>query len=187
LSESWFEFLKISNNLENETLRFSYNLFPRYVMELHSWEQNIKSRGLLLPKLQTITSPDTNILGKFEDWCQTYEELLKQFTKGVYEPLRDFFLNEKMTGTMKGVPKELDRVLKNWTEILSAGVINEKLFSFSSGEKVYPVAIRNRCHEFDLILRLIPDLTEKAYEALRLARRWRLIHRSLALPRREDT
>ncbi|KAK3749572.1 hypothetical protein QZH41_019722 [Actinostola sp. cb2023] len=158
-----------------------------YVMELNSWEHNVKSRGLLLPKIQNITSPDTNVLGKFEDWCRTYEDLLKQFTKGIYGPLQDFFLNEKMSGTMKGIPKELDKILKQWAELLSAGVINERLFSSSSGEKVYPVVIRNRCHEFDHVLRLVPDLLEKAYESLRLARRWRLVYRSSSLPNREQT
>lgn len=150
-----------------------------YVSELASWERNVQLRGILVPKSQS-NSPDSNVLQRFEEFCVSFENLLERFRKGIYQPLNDFFRNEKVQSHLKSVPKDLEKVLNHWNTLLTSGVIDERLFSRLSSEGLYPVSIRNRIHDFDLVLRLIPDLIEKAYEALRLARRWRLIGKTSA-------
>lgn len=156
-----------------------YNLFYRYVAELASWERNVQQRGILVPKSQS-NSPESNVLQRFDELCTNFENLLERFRKGIFQPLNDFFQNEKVLSHLKSVPKDLEKILNQWNALLTSGVIDEKLFSRMSAEGLYPVGIRNRIHDFDLVLRLIPDLTEKAYEALRLARRWRLIGKTSA-------
>lgn len=150
-----------------------------YVSELASWERNVQLRGILVPKSQS-NSPESNVLQRFDELCMSFGNLLERFRKGIYQPLNDFFQNQKVLTHLKSVPKDLDKVLNQWNALLTSGVIDEKLFSRASSEGLYPIAIRNRIHDFDLVLRLIPDLTEKAYEALRLARRWRLIGKTSA-------
>lgn len=159
-----------------------------YVAELASWERNVQLRGILLPKSQS-NSPDPNVLQRFDELCSSFENLLDRFTKGILQPLTDFFQNAKVLSHLKSVPKDLEKVLNQWNSLLTCGAIDEKLFSRTSSEGLYPVGIRNRIHDFDLVLRLIPDLTEKAYEALRLARRWRLIGKTSAssVSQREET
>lgn len=152
---------------------YFYFLF-RYVSELASWERNVQLRGILVPKSQS-NSPESNVLQRFDELCMSFENLLERFRKGIFQPLKDFFQNEKVSSNLKSVPKDLETILNQWNALLTSGVIDERLFSRMSSEGLYPVGIRNRIHDFDLVLRLIPDLTEKAYEALRLARRWRLI------------
>lgn len=158
----------------------------RYVAELASWERNVQLRGILVPKSQS-NSPESNVLQRFDELCMSFENLLERFRKGIYQPLSDFFQNEKILSHLKCVPKDLEKVLNQWNALLTSGVIDEKLFSRTSAEGLYPVGIRNRIHDFDLVLRLIPDLTEKAYEALRLARRWRLIGKTSACIQRDET
>lgn len=155
-----------------------------YVAELASWERNVQLRGILVPKSQS-NSPESNVLHRFDELCMSFENLLERFRKGIYQPLSDFFQNEKILSHLKSVPKDLEKVLTQWNALLTSGVIDEKLFSRTSAEGLYPIGIRNRIHDFDLVLRLIPDLTEKAYEALRLARRWRLIGKTSAIQRDE--
>lgn len=155
--------------------------FIRYVAELASWERNVQLRGILVPKSQS-NSPESNILQRFDELCMSFENLLERFRKGIYQPLKDFFQNDKILSHLKSVPIDLEKVLNQWNALLTSGVIDEKLFSRTSAEGLYPIGIRNRLHDFDLVLRLIPDLTEKAYEALRLARRWRLIGKTSACP-----
>ncbi|XP_048577973.1 myosin-2 isoform X2 [Nematostella vectensis] len=157
-----------------------------YVAELQSWERNIKIRGILLPKPQA-ASPENNALEKFEDWCQDLEDLHNQFTTGILQPLKDFFICENTTPQLKSVPRDLEKVLSQWYSLLTSGAVNDKLFTSGTGDSVYPVSIRNRCHDFDLVLRLIPDLMAKAHEALRLARRWRLMRHASANLKRDET
>lgn len=152
--------------------------------ELASWERNVQLRGILVPKSQS-NSPESNVLQRFDELCMSFQNLLECFTKGIFQPLSDFFQNEKVLSHLKSVPKDLEKVLNQWDALLTSGVIDEKLFSRTSSEGLYPIGIRNRLHDFDLVLRLIPDLTEKAYEALRLARRWRLIGKTSAIQRDE--
>ncbi|XP_020630765.1 golgin subfamily A member 1-like isoform X2 [Orbicella faveolata] len=155
-----------------------------YVAELASWERNVQLRGILVPKSQS-NSPESNVLQRFDELCMSFENLLERFRKGIYQPLSDFFQNEKILSHLKSVPKDLEKVLTQWNALLTSGAIDEKLFSRTSAEGLYPIGIRNRIHDYDLVLRLIPDLTEKAYEALRLARRWRLIGKTSAIQRDE--
>jgi len=150
-----------------------------YVSELASWERNVQLRGILVPKSQS-NSPESNVLQRFEELCMSFENLLERFRKSIFQPLNDFFQNEKVLSHLRSIPKDLEKVLNQWNTLLTSGVIDEKLFSRMSAEGLYPVGIRNRIHDFDVVLRLIPDLTEKAYEALRLARRWRLIGKTSA-------
>ena len=158
----------------------------RYVTELRTWEANVRSRGLVTAKNQA-NSPEENALETFEDMCQNFENLHKIFKMGIYQPLQDFCNDSKSCQVLKNVPKDMERILSQWEVLLSSGVIDEKLFSYASSEGMYPVSIRNRCHDFDPVLRLIPDLTEKAFEVLRLARRWRLIRKTSAAVSREET
>lgn len=155
-----------------------------YVSELASWERNVQLRGVLVPKSQS-NLRDSNVLPRFDELCVHFENLLESFKQGIYQPLSDFFQNEKVLCHLKSVPRDLEKLLNQWHLLLTSGVIDERLFSPTSAEGLYPIGIRNRLHDFDLVLRLIPDLTEKAYEALRLARRWRLIGKTSAVQRDE--
>ncbi|XP_068755328.1 early endosome antigen 1-like isoform X1 [Montipora capricornis] len=159
-----------------------------YVAELASWERNVQLRGILVPKSQANT-PDSNVLQRFDELCTSFGNLLDRFRKGVFQPLNDFFKNAKVLAHLQSVPKDLEKILNQWNSLLTSGAIDEKLFSRTSCEGLYPIGIRNRIHDFDLVLRLVPDLTEKAYEALRLARRWRLIGKTSAssVVEREET
>ena len=78
----------------------------------------------------------------------------------------------------------MEECLNNWEKLLSQAEIDEKLFSKESEKEIFLNGLRNRTYEYDIILRLVPDLFVKHIEALKLARRWRLIAKASDVKRR---
>ena len=121
---------------------------------------------------------------KFESFCSCSENLLKLFKRDIYNPLKDFFLEDGLKVTLQEIPKSLEACLDNWEKLLALTEIDEKYFSKESEKEIFMNGLRNRSYEYDLILRLVPDLFVKHIEALKLARRWRLIAKASDVKRR---
>lgn len=125
---------------------------------------------------------DIDRLEEFESYCKKSTRLLQTFRQDIYRPLCDFFSGDDADLIIKEI-KLLEKCVQRWEALLQFSPINEKLFSRHS-EKVVTNATRFLTTETDCVLRLIPDLHEKQIEALRLARKWRVIVKSKDIQRR---
>lgn len=127
---------------------------------------------------------ETNPLEKFETFCECSENLLRVFRRDIYNPLKEFFLDKNSEIALQDIPRDLEKCLQKWEGLLISKEIDEKLFSKESEKEIFLNGLRNRTNEYDSILRLLPDLFEKHVEALKLARRWRLIAKASDIKRR---
>ena len=111
------------------------------------------------------------MLIRFLQACQESKQLYEQFFFSIYKPLRQSFDDEKATP----IAEALGRVLDKWSSLLEPGPIKHRMLSAESSEAVHNMNLSSkpRDTQFNLVLRLIPDLTVKGYEALFLARQWR--------------
>ncbi len=156
--------------------------------ELIQWERsrgfrnhsgNIRNRGNSSSSEQ---ETDVSPLEKFEKFCACSQRLLGIFRRNIYKPLTDFFADKQ---SLQDIPRSLENCLQKWENLLSSKDIDERQFGKESEKEIFLNGLRNRTNEFDLILRLVPDLFEKHLEALQLARRWRLIAKASVIKRRD--
>jgi len=127
---------------------------------------------------------EKNPLEKIESFCSFSENLLEVFRRDIYEPLKDFFFDANLKVTLQEIPSDLETCLDNWEKLLTQMDIDDRLFSKESEKEIFLNGLRNRTCEYDMILRLVPDLFVKHNEALKLARRWRLIAKASDVKRR---
>nr|XP_006822969.1 PREDICTED: kinesin-5-like [Saccoglossus kowalevskii] len=148
------------------------------IEELIKWERDIRARGVMDPVMKD--GSVINMLIKFQDIYNRFEYLLENFKNGIYKPLLDFFYDDdrRSARRLREIRRDLDKSLLFWKGLLAPGPIDINLFSSNTVELVKNERVKAGNSDFELILRLIPDLHEKAYESLRLARRWRLMQKS---------
>ena len=125
-----------------------------------------------------LTRTSSMDLQLFCDFCAKIEELRQRFTSSIFRPLLNYFYDTKMGGRkLVKIANQLEKIVRDWDHLLNTDQIQPKYFSSSSASwKGIPK--REECMEFYDILRLLPDLVEKAFEGLRLARRWRQLLQS---------
>ena len=164
--------------------------FRSQVKELLKWEN---SRGLRHHSGSTrsrgngsSSDPELegNPLEKIESFCCFSENLLRIFRRDIHTPLENYFFDENLKVTLQEIPEELETCLNNWEKLLTQVDIDDRLFNKESEKEIFLNGLRNRTSEFDIILRLVPDLFVKHIEALKLARRWRLIAKASEVKRR---
>ena len=153
------------------------------------WERtNVTKIPPLYPDIvsekQSTENSDSNPLERFEHLCETSERLLDDFRKNIYKPLCDFFNHKGLDSDIKDLKRNLEKCLQCWEMQLSTDHINEKLFNREEDRIIFTVALRNRTYEFDLVLRLIPDLLDKKEETLGLAKKWKTIVKPTEAKRR---
>ncbi|XP_065057729.1 uncharacterized protein LOC135685663 isoform X1 [Rhopilema esculentum] len=160
------------------------------IRELLKWERSRgfrhhsghnRNRGTSSSSEQDI---EANPLEKFETFCSCSENLLLVFKRDIYKPLTEYFLDSNTKVTLQEIPENLASCISKWETLLESKEIDDKLFSKESEKEIFMNGLRNRTSENDLVLRLVPDLFEKHVEALKLARRWRLIVRASDIKRR---
>ena len=122
-------------------------------------------------KRAVVRPPSKCMLVRFVDACDVLAGLHEKFVRLVYKPLHDVFYEARV----RPLAKELGRVLWRWKTLLGPSSLNHRLFSPESAKALYYLNTKHksRCTHFNLVLRLIPDLTLKAYECLALAQEWR--------------
>ena len=164
--------------------------FFSQIKELLKWESSrgfrhhsghARNRGNSSSSEQEL---EANPLEKFETFCNFSEKLLRLFRRDIFDPLKEFFLDDSSKVTLQEIPKQLERCLENWEKLLTLHDIDERLFSKDSEKEIFLNGLRNRTYEYDHVLRLVPDLFVKHIEALKLARRWRLIVKASNAKRR---
>lgn len=75
------------------------------------------------------------------------------------------------------VVESLKTLLSQWKSLLGPGCIDQSLLSESSSKHLHTFTLRGRIYDFDAVIRLVPDLLEKANLALNVVRQWRIINK----------
>eukprot|EP00794_Sanderia_malayensis_P000146 gene146-758_t len=127
----------------------------------------------------------TNPLDKFVKLCECSQKLLNIFKQNIYKPLADFFAGQHAMTALQDILRNLAKCLQGWEALVTCSEIDDHHFSKESEKDIFMNGLRNRTNDFDLVLRLVPDLFEKHLEALRLASRWKLITKASGIKRRE--
>lgn len=111
------------------------------------------------------------MLMRFLQAFKESQDLLTKFKAKISQPLFEFFNDDPKSPLAKG----LSSVLWRWESLLCPGPINHRLFSPKSADALYNMGVKLSTNDskFNLILRLIPDLALKAFEALCIAKQWR--------------
>ena len=132
------------------------------------------------------TAKEVDPLQRFANFLDKSSKLLHIFRQDIYRPLCDFYCDDDYSdGSIKEIPKKLEKCVQRWEALLEFSPVNEKLFNKHS-EKFITTSLRSN-HingDFDSVLRLVPDLYQKKLEVLRLANKWRLIAHSKIIQRR---
>ncbi|XP_035687300.1 uncharacterized protein LOC118423301 isoform X1 [Branchiostoma floridae] len=121
---------------------------------------------------------DNGSLQKFQYLLFIFDTLLGDFRTGIFLPLRDFFWIQDGGNThLQQVRHALEQTILAWRQLLRPGPVNTALLTRASQEIVDEV-VMTYSEEYDVILRLIPDIHEKTFECLRLARRWKTAYKA---------
>ncbi|XP_019639349.1 PREDICTED: uncharacterized protein LOC109481249 [Branchiostoma belcheri] len=121
---------------------------------------------------------DNGPLQKFQYLLFIFDTLLGDFRTGIFLPLRDFFWTQDGGNThLQQVRHALEQSVLAWRQLLRPGPVNTALLTRASQEIVDEV-VMTYSEEYDVILRLIPDIHEKTFECLRLARRWKTAYKA---------
>lgn len=156
--------------------------FSRSVAELLAWEQS--TTLLINPVIKTRNiTPEQNILVRFQELCQKFDQLHETFTNDILEPMCEFFWPTSQRVKLDNILESLKTLLSQWKSLLGSGVIDQSLFSESSSKHLHTFTLRGRIYDFDSVIRLIPDLLEKASLALSVVRKWRVLYKEFCLTR----
>ncbi|XP_031567247.1 uncharacterized protein LOC116302162 [Actinia tenebrosa] len=143
------------------------------IEELVDWQQKKQKRKDKKDSLSVDPDSDQQVdmLLRFLLAFKESKELLEQFRTKIFLPLFEFFNDDPK----RHLPKALASVVWRWEGLLTPGPINHRLFSPQSADALYytETSTKPRDSQFNLILRLVPDLMLKAFEALCLAKQWR--------------
>lgn len=115
--------------------------------------------------------------------CESFKQLHEAFADDILEPMCDFFQPNSRTAKLEHVIGNLRDLLSGWNGLLAPGVIDETLFTESSSKYLHAFILRGRNYNYDSVIRLVPDLLQKAYLALSLARKWRLLYSEFCITR----
>ncbi|CAB3977485.1 Hypothetical predicted protein [Paramuricea clavata] len=152
------------------------------VAELLAWEQS--TTLLINPVIKTRNiTPEQNILVRFQELCQKFDQLHETFTNDILEPMCEFFWPTSQKVKLDNILESLKTLLSQWKSLLGSGVIDQSLFSESSSKHLHTFTLRGRIYDFDSVIRLIPDLLEKASLALSVVRKWRVLYKEFCLTR----
>ncbi|XP_078615276.1 uncharacterized protein LOC144884148 [Branchiostoma floridae x Branchiostoma japonicum] len=144
------------------------------ILHLSQWVKNLKRRGFIYTSGDT--DDDVDVLDQFEDHVLRFDILLDTFKANIYNPLADFFYDDDEAALdLQDIIFELDSALDAWKGLMSWEDVDVSLFTLASKGCVDGLTCRQGQRDFGLVLRLLPDLSEKAHESLRLVRRWRLM------------
>lgn len=144
------------------------------IEELVHWEQTCQKRKVKqefeLSPIQLDDRP-TDMLIRFLQAVKESNGLLAKFQTKISQPLFDFFNDDPKSP----LTKAMSSVLWRWESLLVPGSINHRLFSPKSADALYNMGVKMSPNDsqFNLILRFIPDLALKAFEALCIAKQWR--------------
>lgn len=152
----------------------------RSIDELFAWEQGTKLVINPLIKTANIT-PEQNVLKRFQELCKRLEELYESFTNDILEPMCDFFYPSSQNSKLDNNIASLRELLSRWKALLAEGSIDHTLFSEASSKYLDAFILRGRSYNYDSVIRLVPDLLEKAYLALSLSRKWRLLYKDFCI------
>lgn len=143
------------------------------IKELVDWQQKTQKRKDKKNSTIVLRDPDQEVdmLIRFLLAFKESKELLEQFRTKILLPLNEFFNDDPK----RHLHKTLASVIWRWEGLLNPGPINHRLFSPHSADALYYAgsSTKLRDSQFNLILRLVPDLMLKAFEALCLAKQWR--------------
>lgn len=143
------------------------------IEELVDWQQKTQKRKDKKDSSFVVQDPcqQVDMLIRFLLAFKESKELLDQFRTKIFLPLFEFFNDDPK----RQLPKALASVIWRWEGLLTPGPINHRLFSPQSADALYytETSAKPRDSQFNLILRLVPDLMLKAFEALCLAKQWR--------------
>lgn len=152
------------------------------VGELFAWEQSTRIFTNPLTKTGSLT-PEQTVLKRFQELCESLDELHGSFTHDIVEPMCDFFQPNSRNAKLDHVVANLRGLMSRWKGLLAPGTIDETLFRESSSKYLHAFILRGRSYNYDSVIRLVPDLLEKAYLALSLARKWRLLYKEFCITR----
>jgi predicted nucleic acid-binding Zn-ribbon protein len=154
----------------------------RSVAELLAWEQS--TTLLINPVIKTRNmTHEQNILVRFQELCQKFDQLHETFTNDILEPMCEFFWPTSQRVKLDNILESLKSLLSQWKSLLGPGAIDQALFSESSSKHLHTFTLRGRIYDFDSVIRLIPDLIEKASIALSVVRKWRVLYKEFCLTR----
>ncbi|KAK3696667.1 hypothetical protein QZH41_003274 [Actinostola sp. cb2023] len=144
------------------------------IEELVDWERTNQKRKLknrIEFSAMHLDHQPVDMLIRFLQAFKESEDLLDKFKTKISKPLFDFFDDDPKSPQVKA----LSSVLWRWECLLAPDPINHRLFSPQSADALYNMdaKMNSSDSQFNLILRLIPDLALKAFEALCLAKQWR--------------
>ncbi|XP_066278265.1 myosin heavy chain, non-muscle-like [Branchiostoma lanceolatum] len=144
---------------------FGHVTSRQQVQELVTWDQEQATEHR--------RQADNGSLQKFQYLLFIFDTLLGDFRTGIFLPLRDFFWAQDGGNThLQQVRHALEQTILAWRQLLRPGPVNTALLTRASQEIVDEV-VMTYSEEYDVVLRLIPDIHEKTFECLRLARRWK--------------
>jgi hypothetical protein len=137
------------------------------------WQQTTQTRTdkkVVSFAAQDIDQP-VDMLIRFLQAFDESKQLLNQFKNKIFKPLFEFFNDDPK----RQLTRALASVIWRWEGLVVPGPVNHRLFSPKSADALYHVetSVKPRDSQFNLILRLVPDLALKAFEALCLAQQWR--------------
>ena len=95
----------------------------------------------------------------------------------------EFFWPTSQRVKLDNILESLKTLLSQWKNLLGPGAIDQALFSESSSKHLHTFTLRGRIYDFDSVIRLVPDLVEKANLALSVIRRWRVLNNEFSITR----
>lgn len=154
----------------------------RSVAELLAWERS--TTLLVNPVIKTRNViQQQNVLVRFQELCQKLDQLHESFAKDILEPMCEFFWPASQKVKLGSTLESLKALLSQWKRLLAPGAIDQMLFSEASSKHLRSFTLRGRLCDFDAVIRLIPDLLEKAFLALDVVRKWRVISKEFYVGR----
>ena len=156
--------------------------YRRSVAELLAWEQSTTLLVNPVIKTRNLTQ-EQNILVRFQELCLKLDQLHENFTDDILEPMREFFWPASQKVKLDNILENLKTLLAQWKSLLRPGAIDQSHFSESSSKHLHTCTLRGRMYDFDSIIRLIPDLMEKASLALGVVRKWRVLYKEFCITR----
>ncbi|XP_028414013.1 structural maintenance of chromosomes protein 4-like [Dendronephthya gigantea] len=154
------------------------------VAELLAWEQSTTLLINPVIKTRTITQEE-NILVRFNELCEKLEQLHQSFTDDILEPMCEFFWPSSQKLKLTNVVENLKTLLSQWKGLLGPGTIDQSLFSEPSSKHLHTCTLRGRSYDYDSVIRLIPDILQKATLALTVVRKWRVLYKQGCLSRQK--
>ncbi|XP_046847283.1 uncharacterized protein LOC124440905 isoform X2 [Xenia sp. Carnegie-2017] len=155
------------------------------VAELLAWERS--TTLLVSPVIKTRNNAGSqNVLERFQELCRDLDGLQQNFTSDILDPMCDFFWPSTQNVKLDRVVESLKTLLSRWKSLLAPGCIDQSLLSESSSKHLHTFTLRGRIYDFDAVIRLVPDLLEKANLALNVVRQWRIIHKEICVSRQKS-